>query len=122
MIEYIIPTLVVVLPSAGFIAGALFAASRARDRIAYLEQRLEIVPGWSENCDGIACRDDTIRLQDDLLRKQGRELAELRAEKAGRLTKANAARKSKRLEREAQERLISQARHKEMRELVGDIV
>ncbi len=81
MYEYIIPTLVVVLPSAGFIAGALFAASRARD-----------------------------------------ELAELQAWKASVLSglnKSAAARKSKRLEREAQERLISQARHKELRANLG---
>lgn len=36
MIAYIIPTLVVVLPSAGFIAGALFAGSRRREEIADL--------------------------------------------------------------------------------------
>lgn len=33
-------------------------------RVTELEQRLEVVPGWSQDADGIACRDDTIKLLD----------------------------------------------------------
>jgi hypothetical protein len=41
----------------------------AHNRIRYLEARLELVSEdgrrLTESCDGIACRDDTIKLQDD---------------------------------------------------------
>lgn len=40
------------------------ATAPLQQRIDYLEHRLETEPGWSEDADGIACRDDTIRLQD----------------------------------------------------------
>ena len=40
-------------------------AGLAAAEIARLKTRLEVVDGWSEDCDGIACRDDTIRLQDE---------------------------------------------------------
>lgn len=37
------------------------------DRLAALEARLEVVPGWSEDADGIACRNATIKMQDERL-------------------------------------------------------
>jgi hypothetical protein len=48
----------------------------AADRIEALERRLEVVPGWSEDADGIACRNDTIELQDDRITTLSRRLAE----------------------------------------------
>ena len=38
-------------------------------QIAKLQARLEVVPGWSEDADGIACRNDTIKLQDECIAK-----------------------------------------------------
>lgn len=50
---------------------SLIATIRAQQaRIDALEARLEVVPGWSEDADGIACRDDTIKLQDATIRAQ----------------------------------------------------
>lgn len=108
MIEYIIPTLVVVLPSAGFIAGALFANGKVESNaalVARLKRRIEQLK--------VVNRAVSDELTDHLAS---------RAKSNANLTKSNAARHAKRLEKEAQERLISQARHKEMRELVGEIV
>ena len=48
------------------------AASELRAQsvqIAKLQARLEVVPGWSEDADGIACRNDTIKLQDECIAK-----------------------------------------------------
>ena len=48
-------------------------------QIAKLQARLEVVPGWSEDADGIACRNDTIKLQDECIAKlqaDGERLAE----------------------------------------------
>lgn len=55
-------------------------SQEAADRIEALERRLEVVPGWSEDADGIACRNDTIKLQDNRITTLSRRLAE--AEKA----------------------------------------
>ena len=38
-------------------------------RVAYLEKRLEVVPGMSEDSDGIACRNDTIKIQDERIER-----------------------------------------------------
>ncbi len=38
-------------------------------QIAKLQARLEVVPGWFEDADGIACRNDTIKLQDECIAK-----------------------------------------------------
>lgn len=49
------------------------------DEIARLRKRLEVVEDWSEDADGIACRNDTIRLQDERiarLREERRRLVE----------------------------------------------
>lgn len=43
--------------------------SALRAQIAKLQARLEVVPGWSEDADGIACRNDTIKLQDECIAK-----------------------------------------------------
>lgn len=51
----------------------------AADRIEYLERRLEVVPGLSEDADGIACRDETIRLQDARIAAQAAEIERLNA-------------------------------------------
>ena len=40
-----------------------------QQQIAKLQARLEVVPGWSEDADGIACRNDTIKLQDECIAK-----------------------------------------------------
>ena len=45
----------------------------AAAEITRLRARLEVEPGWPESADGIACRDETIRLQDA-------RIASLRAE------------------------------------------
>ncbi len=53
--------------------------SALRAQIAKLQARLEVVPGWSEDADGIACRNDTIKLQDECIAKlqaDGERLAE----------------------------------------------
>ena len=42
-----------------------------------LRKRLEVVPGWSEDADGIACRNDTIALQDARIEKLRARVAEL---------------------------------------------
>ncbi len=119
MIEYIIPTLVVVLPSAGFGLGTWWA-SRGRDQYVDRLKRMieELQTTISSN------RHQAIQFR-QIIRTQGRELAEYRASRqrsTAPLRAANAARHAKRLEREAQERLIKMARHKEMRELVGEII
>ena len=44
-------------------------ALAAEAQIAKLQARLEVVPGWSEDADGIACRNDTIKLQDECIAK-----------------------------------------------------
>lgn len=44
-------------------------ALAAEAQIAKLQARLEVVPGWSEDVDGIACRNDTIKLQDECIAK-----------------------------------------------------
>lgn len=41
-----------------------------------LRARLEVAPGWSEDADGIACRDDTIALQDARIATLQRKLDE----------------------------------------------
>ena len=48
-------------------------------RVAYLEKRLEVEPDWGEDCDGIACRNDTIKLQDVRIVRQSARVAELEA-------------------------------------------
>lgn len=109
----------------GTIAGGLFAAARWQERVSYLERRLEVVPGFSEDADGIACRDDTIRLQDGQIRRLGRELGVLRAERHRRLAPlkaANEARKQAKIDRDNASRALRNARHAEMRELVGEII
>lgn len=53
--------------------------AEAADEIARLRKRLEVVEDWSEDADGIACRNDTIRLQDERiarLREERRRLVE----------------------------------------------
>ena len=45
-----------------------------------LRKRLEVVDGWSEDADGIACRDDTIKLQDQRIEAQAAEIARLKAQ------------------------------------------
>ena len=55
------------------------ADTQAADEIARLRKRLEVVEDWSEDADGIACRNDTIRLQDERiarLREERRRLVE----------------------------------------------
>lgn len=49
--------------------------AEAADYIEYLEARLEVAPGWGEDCDGIGCRDETIRLQDARIARLTEELA-----------------------------------------------
>jgi hypothetical protein len=55
----------------------------AHNRIRYLEARLELVSEdgrrLTESCDGIACRDDTIKLQDDRISRLTTEGAEAKA-------------------------------------------
>lgn len=53
--------------------------------ITRLRERLEVVPGWSEDVDGIGCRDETIRLQDERIERLRTKLTEahLRGVKAG---------------------------------------
>lgn len=51
----------------------------AAAEITRLRARLEVEPGWSESADGIACRDETIRLQDARIASLRAELAEARA-------------------------------------------
>lgn len=43
---------------------AVTALAALKARNTELEARLEVVPGWSESTDGIACRDDTIKQLD----------------------------------------------------------
>ena len=50
----------------------------AAAEITRLRARLEVEPGWSESADGIACRDETIRLQDAHITRLRAELAEAR--------------------------------------------
>ena len=53
--------------------------TQLKAQIAKLQARLEVVPGWSEDADGIACRNDTIKLQDECIAKlqaDGERLAE----------------------------------------------
>ena len=52
----------------------------AAARIAYLEARLEVVPGMSEDADGIACRNDTTKLQADRVERLEAQLAKLQAD------------------------------------------
>lgn len=49
----------------------------AATAIERLTARLEVVPGFSEDADGIACRDDTIRLQDERIARLTAREAEL---------------------------------------------
>jgi hypothetical protein len=51
-------------------------------RIAELEARLEVVPGLSQSADGIACRDDTIRLQDEQIPSLRAQLAQQQEDEA----------------------------------------
>jgi hypothetical protein len=51
-------------------------------RIAELEARLEVVPGLSQSADGIACRDDTIRLQDEQIASLRTQLAQQQEDEA----------------------------------------
>ena len=46
------------------------------NEITRLRARLEVAPGWSEDADGIACRDDTIKLQDARIATLRRKLRE----------------------------------------------
>lgn len=78
----------------GTIAGGLFAAGRAKEEIDALELR--------------AAADD------QLLRKQGRELAEHRADKQRRM--------ARRARAKAGQRAITDRCHAEMRELVGEVI
>ena len=57
----------------------------AAAEITRLRERLEVVPGWSEDVDGIGCRDETIRLQDERIERLRTKLAEAhtRGVKAG---------------------------------------
>lgn len=48
-------------------------------RIEYLEKRLEVQPEWGEDCDGIGCRDETIRLQDERMARQSAHIEALEA-------------------------------------------
>lgn len=48
------------------------------DRIEYLERRLEVVPEWGEDCDGIGCRDETIKLLDERIERLSAESADLK--------------------------------------------
>lgn len=50
----------------------------AAAEITRLRARLEVEPGWPESADGIACRDETIRLQDAQIASLRAELAEAR--------------------------------------------
>ena len=69
---------------------ALAAIPSQAGEVERLRKRLEVVEGWSEDADGIACRDATIKLLDDkceTLRAQlaakDQEIARLRAEIEG---------------------------------------
>ena len=77
----------IIIPDAG---GPLFSPQDAQAfiegmaqplaaRVAYLEKRLEVEPDWGEDCDGIACRNDTIKLQDVRIVRQSARIAELEA-------------------------------------------
>lgn len=50
----------------------------AAAEITRLRARLEVELGWPESADGIACRDETIRLQDAQIASLRAELAEAR--------------------------------------------
>lgn len=52
---------------------------QAAAEITRLRARLEVMPEWPESADGIACRDETIRLQDARIASLRAELAEARA-------------------------------------------
>ena len=67
------------------LANAQAEIEALRERVAVLEARLEVVPGVSlESSDGIACRDETIRLQDQRISRFLTEIEALRAELAKR--------------------------------------
>ena len=54
------------------------AMEHAADRLGYYMRRLEVVPDGNEGLDGIACRDETIKMQDDRIQALSAENEKLR--------------------------------------------
>lgn len=89
----------------GTIAGGLFAGGRAKEKIEALERELKL--SW------------------EMVRVRGIELADLRAWKLDRLRPlklANAARHAKAEAAKAAARELQNARHAEMKRLVGEVI
>ncbi len=106
-----------------YVAGIVTMGLVSARKVAELRESYEIV-GKAVNSAG-----ETIRALNITNRLQGRELAEYRAEKrhldaqrrlAG--EKGRASQTAKRLEREAAARELTNARHAEMRKIVGELV
>ncbi len=100
---------------AGIVTMGLFTGGAATKWHNMYEEAIDIADQWRAKC-----------------RNQGREVADLRAEifalnaiehaRQSGLREHNAKSRAKRLEREAAARELTQARHAEMRKIVGELV